>query len=94
MLTMKQHAEKALAVQDACNAHGVVVSLEGWFSDFAQLHPKGGWSTDDKNGHPITVLYVDKLASLAGCQALGHDRVMRAYREVYELTKEKEANNA
>lgn len=86
MLTLQQHAQKALRVQDACNLHGVAVSLQGWLDDYAALFP--AYSTDEKNQHPITVLYVDKLAHLAGCQSLGHEAVMRAYTEVHKIVKQ------
>ena len=85
MITLQQHAEKVLRIQDACNAHGVVVAMESWMSDFGTFFPS--YSTSDKNEHPITVLYIDKLASLANCQALGHDTVMEAYNAVYEIEK-------
>ncbi len=84
MKTLQQHAQLAQQVQDACNASGVAHALTRWFSDCEEL---GVRDTDTRNQHPITVLYVDKLASLAGCQALGHDNVMDAYRKVRELAE-------
>jgi len=85
MLTLQQHAKKALAVQDACNAHGVAVAFVSWLDDYSKLHPS--YSTDEKNQHPVTVAYVDKLASLAGCQALGNEAAMAAFSILTELAK-------
>jgi hypothetical protein len=84
--TLKEHAQLAWDVQDACNGSGVARALVRWFDDFEAA--AGAGSTDARNQHPITVLYVDKLAHLAGCQALGDDTVMRAYTEVRKLTEE------
>lgn len=84
-LTLKQHAQKVLRIQDACNLHGVVVSFGGWLDSFPIYFPS--YSTTEKNQHPITVLYVDKLANLAGCQNLDSDVITKAYMDVHNLAE-------
>ena len=83
--TLQEHAKLAWEVQDACNASGVAHALVRWFSDFESATDTA--NTDARNQHPITVLYVDKLAHLAGCQSLGHNRITKAYTEVRKLAQ-------
>jgi hypothetical protein len=59
----KEDYRKALFAQDACNLSGVVHSL-------AEVLPRireepGCTGTDYVNTHPITIMYVSKLASLS-----------------------------
>lgn len=79
--TLKDLAKEAIAVQDACNLSGVVISFAAAMRDLCDLVP----NTGERNRHPIAVLWADKVASLVGIQNLGDDRVMNAYREVYRL---------
>ena len=53
----------ALAVQGACNLSGVVHSMSRAVSELRGIYP--GQSTDFFNTHPVVLLYVDKLQSLA-----------------------------
>ena len=81
--------QDALAVQDACNLSGVV-------KDFARVVDliwaeareldKG---TDYVNQHPVCVLYIDKLASLARCQD-DTGIVFRAYDMAHKAIEAKE----
>ena len=83
MRTLKELAKEAYDVQDACNLSGVVHSLAKAVGElWAQPDCEG---TDWVNTHPVTVLFVDKLASLAGCQDVGNDAVTKAYDEVRRL---------
>lgn len=67
----------ALIVQDACNLSGVVHS----FSKHMQtLSDMGIDNTDDKNRHPICVLFSSKIASLTGSE--NFKDFSRAYGEV------------
>ena len=67
---------EALTVQDACNLSGVVhawsrVLDKIWFEARA-----AGQGTDYVNRHPISVLFADKLADLAGTRPTDY---LRAY---------------
>ncbi len=75
-------AREALAVQDACNLSGVVLS---WARAISALRSLG-----ERDEHPINQLWADKVAHLTGTQTLGHNAVMRAYKRVHELAKEDE----
>ena len=81
--TIKQLAQEALDVQNACNLCGVVQSFARAMIDLGE-HVKG---TDARNAHPITVLWADKVAHLAGIQDIGNDSTMKAYNVVHDLAK-------
>lgn len=81
--TMKELAQEALAVQDACNLSGVVQSFARAMRDLCDLVP----DTSPRNTHPVAVLWADKVAHLAGTQDLGNEQVSKAYREVYRLVE-------
>jgi hypothetical protein len=83
--TLQELAREALAVQDACNLSGVAHGFARAMADLCALVP----GTDARNAHPIAVLWADKIAHLTGTQAIGHDRVMDAYREIYSLIEER-----
>lgn len=79
--------QDALAVQDACNLSGVVkdfARVVGLIWEEARSLGKG---TDYVNQHPVCVLYIDKLASLARCQD-DTGIVFQAYDKVHEAIEE------
>ena len=82
--TLKQLAQEALNVQDACNLSGVAHGFARCMSDLMDLVPSG---TDARNNHPIARLWADKIAHLTGTQRLGNDAVMDAYPEVMKLAE-------
>lgn len=82
--TLADLAREAVSVQDACNLSGVAQGFAKVMLELCELVPEG---TRARNTHPITRLWVDKLASLAGCQDLGNENVMEAYREVERIMK-------
>lgn len=63
-LTMKEAAQMALDVQDACNLSGVVHSFSRVMALLSEESNRLGKGTDWKNKHPIAVLFSDKIASL------------------------------
>lgn len=63
--TLEQLAEQALAVQDACNLCGVAQSFAAAMRRLMAL----GGTTEQINRNPITQVWVDKLAQLAGTQS-------------------------
>ena len=87
MKTIAQCAKLAMEVQDACNLSGVVRSFAQITETLWAEARKQGHGTDWVNQHPISKLFADKLASLAGVQ----DNVMafsRAWDECLALSKE------
>ena len=83
--TLKQLAQDALNVQDACNLSGVAHGFSRFFDALSDLDPHMG--TDAKNAHPIAKLWSDKIAHLTGTQTIGNDAVMAAYTEVRKLAE-------
>lgn len=81
--TLKQLAKDVLVVQNACNLCGVAQSFAKAMIDLGE-HTNG---TDECNNHPITILWVDKLASLTGTQDIGNATTFRAYNKVHDLAK-------
>ena len=73
----KADYERALMSQSACNASGLVHSLAEVMSKLC----KEGLSTDDRNQHPIVVLYVTQLAYLSGA----NERYADAWKAVQEV---------
>jgi hypothetical protein len=68
--TLQQLAQEALDVQSACNLSGLVFGWGRAMARFNDLLP--GIGTDERNTHPIHVLWSDKCASLTGAQ-FGHN---------------------
>ena len=83
MRTIQELAKEAIAVQDACNLSGVMISAAKAVSDLREACPDLG--TRGINRHPVMILWIDKMASLAGIQDLGNDDVGDAYRKCREL---------
>jgi hypothetical protein len=82
--TLKDLAKEALAVQDACNLSGVVHGFARFMSDLCEM----GLDTNARNRHPITLLWVDKVAQLSGYKQDYGVEVQTAYRECARLVKE------
>jgi hypothetical protein len=69
MRSLKDLAQLALNVQDACNLSGVVHSFSGVITDVrANLEAEGKGGTDAVNQHPICVLFSSKIASLTNSE--------------------------
>ncbi len=89
--TLAELAETALQVQDACNLSGVVHS---WSKVVSALwdHAHAGTlehNTGTVNTHPINVLFVDKLAQLAGHYIPYNERYSESYAACKELASKK-----
>ena len=79
MMTLKDAAQNALDVQDACNLSGVAIT----FADVMRClceHVQTG--TYNRNNHPIAVLFTNKMANLAGQHAEGNGAT--AYGAAYD----------
>jgi hypothetical protein len=81
--TLKELAQEALNVQNACNLCGVAQAFARVMIDLGE-HTKG---TDERNTHPVAILWADKIAHLTGTQQMGLLDVMRAYDVCNDLAK-------
>lgn len=63
-MTLKQAAQSALDVQDACNFSGILHSLSSIVLDVLWAQP--GANSQWISHHPIIVMYMLKLAELGG----------------------------
>ena len=64
--TMKEAAESALAVQNACNLSGVVTSFVQCTGVLWEEARKRGKGTGWVNTHPISILYANQISHLTG----------------------------
>lgn len=83
---LKQLAQDALNVQDACNLSGVAQGFARAMLDLRALPECTG--TDWANRHPVAILWSDKIASLTG----SHSSVTcaRAYSDAMRMAGEPE----
>lgn len=83
---VQKHAKDALLMQDACNSGGVINSLADIKRALSKDALKTG--TDAVNQHPIIIVILDKLNSLARIQGSGNlSRIMKAYDAVDRLSR-------
>lgn len=76
-------AREALAVQDAVNLSGVVLSWGRAIQKLRDCMP--GVSTRELNQHPINQLWADKVAHLTNTQTLGGDMITQAYAWAHDM---------
>jgi hypothetical protein len=62
---LQQEAKEVIALQDACNSSGVVFRLAEAMQKICEEANRLGEGTEWKNKHPILLMYVSKLDSLA-----------------------------
>jgi hypothetical protein len=74
---LQELAKQAIAIQDACNLSGVVHSFSAALTKLREVTGSG------INEHPITIVWLDKLNSLAGIQD-SCVNIIRAYDKVYD----------
>ena len=70
MTNTKKDYQRALDVQNACNASGVIHSLAEAVDKVWEDARANGQGTDYVNTHPIVRMYVEKLYDL--CRVQGH----------------------
>lgn len=80
--SLAELAREALDIQNACNVSGLVFGWARCMKRFNELVKLG---TDERNHHPIHVLWSDKLASLTGAQ-YGHN-YSQMYSDCEKLAK-------
>ena len=85
--TIADVAKDALAVQDARNLSGVAHA----FSEAMSFMCKAGLNIDQRNRHPIAILFVDKMASLARIQG---QQTFDIYNQAYSECKRLAGNEA
>lgn len=78
--TLKELAQESLDCQNACNLCGLAQSFARAMRDLGD-HTKG---TDERNQHPITRVWLDKMNQLAGIQEYS-EAVTKAYSIVHDL---------
>jgi hypothetical protein len=80
MKTMKQLASDALAVQNACNLSGVVISFGNGIKDLrANLEAEGKGGTDAVNEHPYCVLFTTQILWLSCSGSIDSEKYSKAY---------------
>lgn len=78
--TWKEMAIEALAVQDASNLSGVVISFGNVIRQVrARLENERQGGSDAVHNHPVCRLYADKIAILTNTQTMDNDEVQQAY---------------
>ena len=87
-MNMKQAAQLALAAQSAYNLSGVAFS----FAEVMRVVCSEASSTEDRNKHPVVVLFVTQLAYLSGVAAVAEfDAYHNAYKACERLAAAEEA---
>ena len=81
-IQLQELAKQAIEIQDACNLSGVVHSFSPALTKLREVIGSG------VNEHPITIVWLDKLNSLAGIQE-GHVNISRAYDKVHDWAEGK-----
>lgn len=85
MKTLKELAQEALDVQNACNLSGVVISFTRVIQELKLHYP--GDSAHDFNKLPIIAMWADKIASLTGTQNMGAVQYSSIYDTVTKLSE-------
>ena len=80
--TLQQLAQESYDVQNACNLMGVTSGYHRALCRLRTLLPTLGGK--ELYRHPISVLWADKVAHLAGTQFADMDYVSKAYDKVLE----------
>ena len=87
MPVSKELYQQALDVQNACNLSGVVQSFSKAFDEIWKAAREVERGTDYVNTHPISVLFADKIGSLAKVQGLTSES-MDAYSKAMHFAEE------
>jgi len=67
--TIRELAQEAHDVQDACNLTGVVHAFSRAMTDLREIARAEGWeSTEKLNTHPIVIMWSSKVSSLCGSE--------------------------
>lgn len=66
--TLAEAAQAAMDVQNACNLSGVAFSFADAMRAVCAFEPN--LSTDERNRHPIAVLFISKMESLSNATSM------------------------
>jgi hypothetical protein len=80
-MTIREAAQAAIQVQDACNLSGV---LHTYVEAMAAVFEVAG-STTERNRHPVSVCFAAKIADLAGLTVLDYDGFGAAFHACQEI---------
>lgn len=64
MRTLKELAQEALDIQNACNMSGLAHGFGRMMGELCDMR----LDATDRNRHPLTIVWLDKMNSLAGIQ--------------------------
>lgn len=71
-MTIKQAAQQALDIQDACNLSGVAFAYARCMQAICDESIAGSHGTEWKNSHPIVTMFLLKMSELNGCGSTLH----------------------
>lgn len=93
MRTLKELAQEAIVVQDACNLSGVVHGWHRAMEELCELLRQSG-GTEFRNTHPINQLWASKCHDLARMGTSDFEAYGKAYDACKKLVEEQsnEAN--
>jgi hypothetical protein len=79
MRSLKQLANDAIEVQDACNINAVARGMIRAMDDLRELHKGQMFGSYELNAHPVTRLWAHKLADLSNMADTGSELYGHAY---------------
>lgn len=87
MKTIRELAQEALDVQDACNLSGVAQYFSFAILDLRVALQGSGAGTSEINHHPIVTVWLSKMLDLNGDLPSNNDRMLDAFERVKELAR-------
>lgn len=90
MKTMKELAQEALDVQNACNLSGVVHGMSRVMTTLWEHAKEQKQGTDWVNTHPCAILWAHKICHLTKIEHIGMPNIDKAYDWAYEQINQKE----
>jgi hypothetical protein len=80
-MTIKEAAQTAIDIQDACNLSGVLRA----YSEAVHAVFTAADNTEARNRHPVSICFASKVADLAGIGSLDIDTFGEAFHACQEL---------
>lgn len=80
MTTIKEAAQQALGIQDACNLSGVAFAFGRVMQVICDNCPPNA-GTEWRNTHPVVTMFLLKMSELNGCGSTLHESYERAENE-------------
>ena len=82
-MELRDMAKMAIQVQEACNATGVAQSFAKIMIALGELTN----GTDERNTHPVAILFTYKLAALSGQEPINSPVYDQAYAQCLRLAE-------